>query len=269
MPLFDYFIVFFLGLEFGSFANVCIYRWPRNLSVMRPHRSRCPWCARDIAWYDNLPVLSFILLRARCRECRSPISLRYPVVELSVALLWLAGYAALQRSHVDPSRILTAAIFFFLFAAVVVFMTDIDWRIIPDEMSFGLIIVGLLASPWNGLLRGETFQGRLVEAALGVGAGAGMLLVVSEFGRRIFKKEAMGGGDVKLLAGIGAYLGWWGAVTTLMAASILGGVAAVGGLGFGYLRRHQYLPFGPFIVLAALAMLAALLIDPSFPSTFF
>src|SRR5436190_18943844 len=117
------FFVFLFGLEFGSFANVCIYRWPRSASVVHPRRSFCPWCNHQIRWSDNVPLLSFLLLRGRCRHCKSPISLRYPLIELATALLWLGAFRLLPAPTAVAPAALLAATFSFLFAAVVTTMT--------------------------------------------------------------------------------------------------------------------------------------------------
>lgn len=248
--------VFLLGLEFGSFANVCIYRWPRNASVVRPRRSFCPWCNVSIAWFDNIPVLSFFLLRARCRHCRSPISFRYPAVELSVALLWLLIYLRLGPATSWQDLGFLAGILMLAFSAVVTTMTDLDWRLIPDSATATLIVAGL-ATSWLNPILGATWVDRVANALIGFTVGGGTIWLIGYIGERLFGKEAMGGGDVKLVAAVGTVLGWEGALAVLFFGAIVGGIVVVGGLLTGKLRRHQYIPFGPFLNFASIFIVLA------------
>lgn len=249
--------VFLLGLEFGSFANVCIYRWPRNSSVVSPRRSFCPWCESSIAWFDNIPVLSFLILRGRCRSCRSPISVRYPAVELSVAVLWVITYRRLGPVVSLGDWVFMAAVFTLGFTAIVTTMTDLDWRLIPDESSALLAFVGLATAMANPIL-GDAYLSRLTQSILGLAVGGGTIWMVGFAGERLFGKEAMGGGDVKLLGAIGTVLGWEAALATLFLGAFTGGVCAVIGLFSGRLKRHQYVPFGPFLNLASISLMVGL-----------
>jgi leader peptidase (prepilin peptidase)/N-methyltransferase len=245
--------IFLLGLEFGSFANVCIYRWPRNSSVARPKRSFCPWCNASIHWFDNIPILSFVFLRGRCRSCRSPISIRYPVVEFSVALLWILLYRRLGPVFSLGEAAFMAALFALSFTAVVTTMTDLDWRQIPDNSTAILTAVGLAAAFSNPLL-GTNPYARISESILGFAVGGGSLWVIGYAGERIFGKEAMGGGDVKLLAAMGTVVGWESVLATLFLGALMGGIIVVIGLLTGRLKRHQYVPFGPFLNLASISI---------------
>jgi len=248
--------VFLLGLEFGSFANVCIYRWPRNASVVRPRRSFCPWCSVSIPWFDNIPVLSFILLGGRCRSCRSPISFRYPAVEFSMAVLWTIAYQRLGPASSLQDGFFMAAVLMLCFTALVTTMTDLDWRIIPDESSAILAGTGLLTAFANPIL-GESWSIRISESVIGLAVGGGTVWLIGLIGERLFGKEAMGGGDVKLLGAIGTVLGWQGALATLFLGSFIGGIVVVIGLLTGRLKRQQYIPFGPFLNLASISIILA------------
>lgn len=236
------------GACWGSFLNVVVHRLPRELSLLRPG-SRCPSCSTPIAWRDNVPVLSWLLLRGRCRACRKPVSPRYPLVEASVALLaaglWLrwpgrplwAGAAALAAG-----------------ALLAVALIDWDTFLIPDELSLGLLVAGLLVSPANPYLDpgpwGEWWRApwwSLRGALIGFGLGWGLAAA----GELWLKKEAFGGGDVKLLAGIGAWTGGTGAYDALLLGSFLGAGYSVVLLARGSLRRSDPIPFGPFLAAAA------------------
>jgi leader peptidase (prepilin peptidase)/N-methyltransferase len=233
------------GAILGSFANVCIYRVPRGRSVALP-RSRCPRCHGSILWFQNIPVLSYILLGGECAHCQKSISGRYVVIEVLMAgIMGLLFYRSLEGA----SLVLGVSLSFFL---VVISVIDLDWKIIPDFFSLGLLGVGLVVSPLNSLLGGEGAT-RVLSSTVGclVGFGSAWLLAVA--GRRFFRREALGGGDVKLLAGLGAFLGWPGVFTSWFLASILGT------LFFVFLKARKkmdwgaYLPFGPFLAAGAWA----------------
>jgi leader peptidase (prepilin peptidase)/N-methyltransferase len=258
LPLF----IAILGLEVGSFANVCIYRWPRELSVSSPARSFCPWCETQIRWYDNVPVLSFLFLGARCRRCHSPISWRYPAVEAVMACLWLGALYFLRL--IGAPLIFLPALMAATFVAVVTTMTDLDWKIIPDEANLLLALAAFASAPVNPILRSETVFGAVGAAVVGFCVGGGVLLLLSVLGRRLMGKEVMGGGDVKLLAAYGALLGWSGALATLAAASCIGAVVSVAAIAVRRLRKSQYIPFGPFLNFAALLTAVFFLSRPNF-----
>jgi len=246
-------ILFFIGLFFGSFANVCIYRWPRNQSIIRPVRSFCPWCKKKIRWFDNVPLISFLVLKGRCRECKGTISWKYPLVELTLSLLWIAMFSIFLKMKPEPHPIFGAGIFFLTFCLVVAFFTDLEWKIIPNQTSFLLIIAGCLISFWNPLLPGSSALQKFLEALLGLCSGGGILLLIAAGGRLYFGKEVMGWGDIKLFAGIGTFLGWPGIISATMIGTFGGGIFSVAGLIFGFVKRHQYIPFGPFLILGTLA----------------
>ena len=240
-------LAFWLGACLGSFANVLIYRWPKNQSVVRP-RSRCPRCQKAIAFYDNIPILSWLLLGGRCRRCRGRISARYPAVEFTLAAL----SALLWRwwSAVNP----VWAAFSMLAAAALVAVTLIDWDtfLIPDELSLGLLALGLLIAPLNPFLSAEAAWKAWFYAARGAAAGFALCYGVAAAGEALFGKEAMGGGDIKLLAAVGAWSGIIGAFDCLMVGSLLGSVYGLALMAKGKIKRSQPIPFGPFLSAGAL-----------------
>jgi leader peptidase (prepilin peptidase)/N-methyltransferase len=232
---------FIFGLVIGSFLNVCIYRLPASQSIARP-RSRCPRCGHPIRPYDNIPVLSYLLLRGRCRDCGNPISPRYPMVEL------LSGaFAAMTVARYGLDW--TAAVVYALIAAfLVITFIDIDHRIIPDPITLTGIPIGLAASFGPGLVSPA-------QALIGILAGGGSLFLVAWGYQLIAKREGMGGGDIKLLAMIGAFIGWQGVLFTIFVASLTGTLT-----GMALMLRRQggmklAVPFGPFLAVGAIAYL--------------
>jgi len=233
--------VFLLGACIGSFLNVCIYRLPLDLSIVTP-RSFCPGCRAPVRGYDNIPLLSYLLLRGRCRSCGAGIPWRYPLVEaltggLAVALFLKFG--------------LTASFFaYFAFAAAMVVITfiDLDHRIIPDVISLPGTGIGFLLS---FLLPGGSWS----ESLIGLLAGGGSLYLVAVGYEALTKREGMGGGDVKLLAMIGAWLGWKSVLFTLFSASLAGTLIGGGAMLLQKQGRHYAIPFGPFLAFGALAYL--------------
>lgn len=222
-----------LGASIGSFLNVCVSRLPNGESVVSP-RSRCPLCGRGIAWYDNLPILSYLLLRGRCRGCGERISLQYPAVEVMTALIWV-GMAA---GYGPTSRGLQGAVFFSLLLAIA--LTDARHYLIPDPLSIGGLAAGLALS----LLPGAPTP---LEALGGAAVGFLVLFGVGVAGERVFKKPAMGGGDMKMMAMIGAFLGPVGAMLTIFLGAL------TGSLIFGpiSLKTGKLVPFGVFLALGA------------------
>lgn len=253
-------LAFLFGLLMGSFLNVCIYRWPRDLSVVRP-RSHCTVCGKMIAWYDNVPLLSFVVLRGRCRHCGTRISARYPIVELTAGLLFFLvvqelGLTAAALKMCVFSSILVALIF-----------SDLEQRILPDELTLGGLLLGVgfaLAVPlpeniapllW---LAGLPVTGRaqwLSEAALGALLPALLLWLVGWLYLRLRHREGLGLGDVKLIAMVGSFLGLSGTLLALASGSLAGSI-----LGYAYIRFRRKdpasyeLPFGTFLGAGALAI---------------
>ncbi len=234
---------FFSGLCFGSFANVCIYRLQRDESIVFPG-SHCPKCNAPIFWYHNIPILSFLFLRGACSSCKMPISWRYPSVEL------LTGFTfAITVRQFWPSPF-TYFVLAFVFILIVISGIDFDTQLIPDILSYGLAVIGLAAAPSNYLL-GTGIGHRMIFASIGALSGAGLLIAVAFIGEKIFKKEAMGGGDIKLMLGIGAFVGPGGLLQTIFLASLAGSVAGIWLIISGRMKRGQYLPFGPCLALGA------------------
>ena len=209
---------FWLGACIGSFLNVCIARWPAGESVVRP-RSRCPKCGRPIAWYENIPILSWLALRARCAGCRAPISVQYPAVELLVALGWLASFAQFGATFTA----LRIAVFATILLGIA--LTDLEHYLIPDGFTvFGLLWV--LATAFIGLALGEAlpFSGPY-DAIVGACAGAGAIAIIGWLGEVALKKEAMGFGDVTLMAFVGAALGPGRSLLTVFVGAAVAAVA--------------------------------------------
>ena len=246
------------GLLLGSFLNVCIYRLPRDLSVVRP-RSFCPACEKTIAWYDNIPVLSFLLLKGRCRHCGERITLRYPIVELATAAAFFSVVLTL-----GPTR---AAAKLCLFAALVIALiaSDLEERILPDEFTLGGIALGLIVAAFVPLLVGLApliMPARLPvvaysigEAAIGALFSGGALWLVGEVYRRARDRDGLGLGDVKMVAMIGAFLGLPGALMTVLAGSLLGSVTGVLYIWLARKDASTYeLPLGSFLGVAGLGL---------------
>jgi leader peptidase (prepilin peptidase) / N-methyltransferase len=242
-------ITFTFGLFFGSFANVCIYRLPRNESIVFP-ASHCPNCNTDIHWYDNIPVLSFLILRAKCRSCHEPISWRYPLVEMLTGLLFLSMYW-----RFGLTRYLFAYCLLALFLVVITFI-DLKEQIIPDELSYGLLFAGIFFSFFNAelyikyLFYFPVVINRLAASYCGLLVGGGLLYFIAWVSR-----GGMGGGDIKLAAALGTFLGWANTLVMLGISFLLGGVVGVILLAMGRKKRKDPIPFGPFIALATILMI--------------
>lgn len=222
---------FVVGAAVGSFLNVCVYRLPEGLSVVSPP-SRCPACGRQIGWRDNVPILGWILLRGRCRGCGTSISVQYPLVELTVALFWLA--AALR--HGLTWQALSTALFFTLLLGIA--LTDARAYTIPHEFTWTGIAAGLALSLAPG---GITPLRSLIGAAVGFG----VLYLVAVVGEWAFKKPAMGGGDIWMMGMLGAFLGPTGVLLTLFLGALLGTVI----FGPISMRTGKLVPFGIFLAL--------------------
>ena len=236
-----YILLFVAGLVIGSFLNVCIFRIPRGQSVIRPG-SRCPQCKAPIRWFENVPLVSFFRLRARCRWCGGKISWRYPLVECLNA----AGYLGTVSTFGWNGSAFVYALFLSLL--VVVMMIDVEHLVIPDVISLPGMAIGFFASAFMLPLG-------WVGSLLGMALGGGILWMLAAVSPYLFGKEGMGGGDIKLLAMIGAFLGWQHVCMTLFLASCAGALVGVGLMAFRYMERGQYIPFGPFLALGAVASL--------------
>lgn len=228
-----------LGAAVGSFLNVCVYRWPAEQSVLRP-RSRCPACGTPIRWYDNIPLLSYLLLRGKCRNCGAHISAQYPTVELAVMLIWLA---AVLRFGISVDA-LHSALFLTLLLGIA--LTDAREMVIPDQFTLGGTLLGLALAAVPG---GFSFMTALLGALLGYA----LLWGVKLGAEKALKKPALGVGDIHMMAMVGAFLGPAGALVTIFLGSLLGLVI---GVPFTIVRGQlkllgTYLPLGVFLALGA------------------
>lgn len=234
--------IFVIGLAMGSFLNVCIHRLPKDESLIRPG-SHCPRCKQPIAWFDNLPIFSFLILRGRCRHCGERISWRYPVVELASGMLWLLSWQAYEAGPMFWIQI------FFLTLLLVVSLADLETGLIPDEVTVFGLAAGIAASFFYPALH-ETVGGMkgLLSSVIGLAVGGGIIYLTGLAGNWIFQRESMGGGDIKLLAMIGAFLGWEKVLLTFF-------TAPVAALPFAIYQRcvnkEEVIPYGPFLALAA------------------
>ena len=225
-----------LGALIGSFLNVCILRWgaePKE-SIVSP-RSHCPRCGRQLAWYENVPIVSWLLQRARCRGCGQPISAMYPLIELATAGIW--AYMACR--HGFTIEAIRGALFGTILLGIA--MTDARQYIIPNEFTWGGLALGLLLSLAGGLPA-------LVTAVIGAAVGFGLLWVVGTVGTWVFKEEAMGGGDIKMMAMVGAFVGWQGVLLTIFLGALVGSLVFVPLLLMG---QKRLVPFGIFLAIGA------------------
>lgn len=225
------------GMVVGSFLNVCICRMPKNESIVSPP-SHCPGCSYQIRWYDNIPLVSYLLLRGKCRGCGAHISLQYPLVEL------LNGILALFLFLRFGPTLAFAALFLFCSALVVITFIDIEHQIIPDEISLPGIAVGFVLSFF---LKGHTW----LNSLLGILLGGGSLLLVAYAYQRLTGKEGMGGGDIKLLAMMGAFLGWKAVPFIILASSLVGSLVGISLMLIQKKDSKLAIPFGPYLAFGA------------------
>ena len=233
------------GLLLGSFLNVCIYRLPLRESIVWPP-SRCPACNRPLAWFENVPVVSWVALRGRCRTCGAPISAMYPLVELTTAVVCAGG-----ASVYGPSALLAVRLAF-VCALVVLFAIDLRHRILPNVITLPGIATGFVAS-WF-------LPPGWISSLIGIVGGGGVLLGIGEVYYRVRGQEGLGMGDVKMLAMIGAFLGWPLMVLTLVLASFAGSIVGMALIASGRGGLQAALPFGAFLALGSL--IAAVAGDP-------
>lgn len=237
---------FIFGSMIGSFLNVCIVRWPQDKSVVSPG-SHCVKCQAPIHWYDNLPLISYFLLGGKCRVCKAPFSIRYFFIELLTAFVFLAFYSYFGLTFLLVPYLVMVSGF------IVATFVDLEHRIIPDEVSIGGMILGLVFSLMIPQLHGTDiwWQG-LMFSAVGVLVGGGSIYLMGMLGEWLFKKEAMGGGDVKLMAMIGAFLGWKLALLTFFISPFFG---AVVGIIEKIRTKDNTIAYGPYLVIGALISL--------------
>lgn len=234
--------VILFGLVVGSFVNVVIARLPARRSLWNPGSS-CPGCGIAIAWHDNVPVLSFVVLRGRCRACGMRISWRYPIVEVTTAALWVAAFL-----RFGPSADFAVAVIF-LTSLVAITIIDLDHQIIPDRITLPGILAGFVANLVTGRVP-------WVDSLLGIALGGGLFFAIIVASAKVMRREGMGGGDMKLAAMFGAFLGWKVMLVALFVAVFIGGVFAAILLMSQRVRRKDPIPFGPFLAVgAAVALL--------------
>ncbi len=236
-------LFFVLGLIFGSFLNVCIYRIPRKESLLWPS-SHCPTCNTRIRPLDNIPLISYVFLRGRCRACGAKISPRYPAVELLTGLLFLGLYLRFGvQKEVLAFLILTSLL-------VVISFVDIEHRLILNVFTIPGLVAGIL-------IAGFVLRIGWLNALLGALLGGGLLIGIALFGELLFGKESMGMGDVKMAAMIGAFLGMKGVIVSVFLGFVIAAIFSLAGMALNRLQRSSYLPFGPFIAAGTLVYLFA------------
>lgn len=241
LSVFAFAFVFVFGAAIGSFLNVCIFRLPEHHSIVRP-LSQCPHCHHPIRFYDNIPLISYLILRGKCRDCGEKISWRYPLVEFITAILAMMLFGKFYLT--------LNFLIFFVFVAVLIVITfiDLDHQIIPDALTLPGIPVFFLAAvfvvkvPW-------------MEAAIGLLIGGGVLLAIAFVYELITKREGMGGGDIKLLAMIGGFLGWKSLIFILLFSSFSGAIIGIAAMVIKKQNMKYAVPFGPFLSAAAVAYL--------------
>jgi leader peptidase (prepilin peptidase) / N-methyltransferase len=241
----EYFVVFIFGAIIGSFLNVCIYRIPLGKSIAMP-ASHCPFCGKAVRWFDNIPILSYVILLGKCRDCARGIPLRYPAVEILSAL---SGVALLLFF---PLGAVFFLYWFFVLALITVAFIDLETQEIPDIISLPGIPIGVVSVTALNAIGGGTRAHALGDSLLGVVAGGGVMFLMGYFGEKIFKREALGGGDVKLMAMVGAFLGWRLAILTFFLAPFFG-------IGVGMFMKLKFdsevIPYGPHLAIASIVSL--------------
>ncbi|HUJ28293.1 MAG TPA: prepilin peptidase [Myxococcales bacterium] len=261
LPVAFHLWVFCVGAVVGSFLNVVIARVPKGESIVSPG-SRCPKCGSAIRWYDNVPVVSWLVLRGRCRRCGQPISLRYPMVELLVAVLAVA----VERRFGPTGAALGA--FAFVAALVALAYIDMDTWLLPHQITWPLLAVGLASPLWNHALPWPS-------SLIGAGVGFALFAAIALAGEKLLKRETMGWGDAWLLAGIGAWLGWQQLFPVVMLSALQGSIVGIAlilagrdparveapppptppGSDDDWVPPKHAVPYGPFLSLAALEVL--------------
>lgn len=235
---YPYILVGLAGLAIGSFLNVLIYRLPRQKKIALS-RSACPLCQKVIKFYDNIPVLSYIILMGKCRYCHKSISIRYPLVELLNAVSYLFLFYSYNFSPL-----------FFIYgflasALIVIFLIDLDFQIIPDFITIPGMIAGLAVSFLPGAIG-------ILASVIGLLVGGGVLYLAAVLGEKLFRKESMGGGDIKMTAMLGTFLGWQKVIIVFFGGAFLGLLISIFLMIFSKkVRSSRLIPFGPFLATAA------------------
>lgn len=226
-------LFFMLGATMGSFFNVVIYRLPKKISIIKPP-SHCPGCKERIHWKDNMPILSYLILNGKCRNCDFHIPIKYLVVETITAFLFLFSYLRFGLSI----ELFTFLVFISLL--IPISFIDLQTTLIPDSLSISGIILGLIFA---------VFRGIALISLIGAAAGAVLIFIIIVAGRKVYKQEVMGYGDIKLTAMIGAFVGWAGVLLTIMIGSFLGAVYGLIQIKRGKLTMKSQIPFGPYLAI--------------------
>ncbi len=235
--------LFIIGAVIGSFLNVCIYRIPKGESVSFPS-SHCPVCKERIKWYDNIPIASYIVLGGKCRVCKSKISIQYPIIEVINGIFFLLVYLKFGFS------LLSIKYFIFVSILLILSMIDLKSYFLPDSLTFTLIILGIILNFLSGFSLELSF--------LGASTYAFPFLIIYGFGEYVFKKEALGFGDIKLASGIGAFLGYTGFYYLYLwftVTFVLGSIISLILIGLKIKERKEQIPFAPYLSLAAIIMM--------------
>lgn len=243
MDLFILFLISAIGLILGSFATVCIYRLPKNISVIKP-RSFCTYCEKTINWFNNIPLLSFLLLKGRSNCCNKKISIIYPLTEFLYLFSIFFLYFYFEQIH--PEFIFTTL---FIFSLIILFFTDLKFFLLPNTVILFLYLLGLLRFFF---INENSFFASPVEGIIGATAGIGFLYGIAKLYKIIRKKEGMGMGDIKLIGALGLWLGWKGIIFTIIISSILGIIIGISGIFFKKMNLQSSLPYGCFIIIAGI-----------------
>lgn len=241
-------IVFVFGLIVGSFLNVCIYRLPREISIISPS-STCPACKTGIKPWDNIPLISYLLLKGKCRHCGERISFRYPIVELLNGLLYLLLFYSFGFGwHLIP-------LFAFVSALIVITLIDLEFQIIPDVITFPGIIIGLVSSsfllpdPFIDINSPDIKVG-FINSLIGLFLGGGLFFIIA-----VLSRGGMGGGDIKMMAMVGAFMGWKAVLLVTFIGSLTGSLVGILLMLLKGKDRKTKVPFGPFLALGSLITL--------------
>lgn len=246
-----YTIVFVYGLMFGSFFNVCICRIPKGISIVHP-RSHCPKCKSEIPWYQNIPLFSWIFLKGRCASCKTKISFIYPFVELLTGIIILFVFRHFYSP--DLQDWIIKSMIFSVFSSCLIILSFIDMKyfIIPDRFTWGGVFAGILASFLYPELHGfETFKEGFVFSSVSALICYGILNSVRIIGTFVYKREAMGYGDIKLVAAFGAFLGWKLGLLSIFFGAVFGSVIGIASIIFSKFTLRSEIPFGPYLAVGA------------------
>lgn len=241
-----YFFVFFIGSCIGSFLNVVIYRSIKEISIIFPP-SFCPQCKAPIKWYDNIPIISYILLSGKCRSCGGDISISYILVELISGFLTLIFFVKWW----DINKIWFLGSCLISYVLVIVSVIDIKTMMLSDIFSYLLGLFGISFAFFNPMFEGSIYE-RLLSAIYGILIGAGFMYLLLVVGKTVYKKDAVGEGDVFLLGGIGSIVGSWGIFDVIFLSSLVGTVYSIFGILNKKLHKHSAVPFGPFLATACI-----------------